>query len=182
VPDDNTAPDSHHPNPFTAPHCRSAGKPRGKRGGRRPGAGAPRGNLNALKHGRRSRQFAEIGAVIAADPGASANLLALARRQQHKHRRAEETAAEVVAAIYLDARQVAQGKPSRDPFAGLARLNDQAKASSVALSKKGRENLNHLLAEINEEMQKHAPTIDHSPNNQPANRKRSLIGGENPSE
>jgi hypothetical protein len=27
------------------------------RGGRRPGAGAPRDNLNALKHGRRSRQL-----------------------------------------------------------------------------------------------------------------------------
>ena len=28
----------------------------GKRGGRRPGAGAPKGNLNALKHGRHSAQ------------------------------------------------------------------------------------------------------------------------------
>ena len=30
------------------------------RGGKRPGAGAPRGNLNALKHGERSRTWLEL--------------------------------------------------------------------------------------------------------------------------
>ncbi len=30
------------------------------RGGRRPGAGAPPGNLNALKHGRRSAQLRQL--------------------------------------------------------------------------------------------------------------------------
>ncbi|MDI6857497.1 MAG: hypothetical protein QME71_04175 [Dehalococcoidia bacterium] len=30
------------------------------RGGRRSGAGAPRGNLNALKHGRRSQQLQRL--------------------------------------------------------------------------------------------------------------------------
>lgn len=52
-----------------------------KRGGARPGAGAPRGNLNALKHGRRSRQFAQIGALLVADPALLRSLLDLAARR-----------------------------------------------------------------------------------------------------
>ena len=43
-------------------------KPKPSHGGKRPGAGAPKGNLNALKHGYRSQQFARIGALLAADP------------------------------------------------------------------------------------------------------------------
>ena len=42
-------------------------KPKGKHGGRRPGAGAPKGNLNGLNHGLRSRQFAAIGAARRGD-------------------------------------------------------------------------------------------------------------------
>ncbi len=57
----------------------AASKPR--RGGRRPGAGAPPGNLNALKHGRRSAQFAQLGALLATLPDASQALLAIARRR-----------------------------------------------------------------------------------------------------
>lgn len=40
------------------------------RGGRRPGAGAPKDNLNRLVHGRRSRQLRQlfIAAVRAATP------------------------------------------------------------------------------------------------------------------
>jgi hypothetical protein len=34
--------------------------PRNTHGGRRPGAGAPRGNANALRHGRRSRRLAKL--------------------------------------------------------------------------------------------------------------------------
>jgi len=125
---------------------------RGKRGGRRPGAGAPRGNLNALKHGRRSRQFAELGAIIASDPGATAMLLGLAGRRQLQHRRAQETASALIAGIYVHAKQVAQGKPSYGPFAGLARLKDLAKAPSAALSDTGRQNLIDLLDDIDEDV------------------------------
>jgi hypothetical protein len=37
-------------------------------GGKRQGAGAPKRNMNALKHGRYSRQMAQLGAAIFADP------------------------------------------------------------------------------------------------------------------
>jgi len=48
------------------------------KGGPRPGAGAPRGNLNALKHGRRSTQFSQLGLLLAANPKIRDALLALA--------------------------------------------------------------------------------------------------------
>lgn len=38
------------------------------RGGKRPGAGAPRGNLNALKHGGRSQQLDQAIEKLASDP------------------------------------------------------------------------------------------------------------------
>jgi hypothetical protein len=67
-------------------------RPPSCRGGRRPGAGAPKGNLNALKHGRRSAQFAELGVLLATIPQARDALLALARRHQLKQNRAEDVA------------------------------------------------------------------------------------------
>ena len=38
------------------------------RGGIREGAGAPRGNLNRLVHGRRSKQFSSAIEKLASDP------------------------------------------------------------------------------------------------------------------
>ena len=38
------------------------------RGGRRPGAGAPKGNYNAFKHGKRSRRLRELSAILALVP------------------------------------------------------------------------------------------------------------------
>ena len=38
------------------------------RGGPRPGAGAPKGNLNALKHGKASRQLKQVSAILAVLP------------------------------------------------------------------------------------------------------------------
>jgi len=43
-------------------------RPYGGWGGRRPGAGARRGNLNALKHGRYSRQMLDLARFLAGDP------------------------------------------------------------------------------------------------------------------
>jgi hypothetical protein len=60
------------------------------RSGRRPGA--PKGNLNALKHGRRSRQFAEIAALFAASPLMRSALLRLAAQQGIEQARADELA------------------------------------------------------------------------------------------
>ncbi len=39
-----------------------------KRGGRRPGAGAPQGNLNGLKHGRYSRRIEALRLALRAGP------------------------------------------------------------------------------------------------------------------
>ena len=50
------------------------------RGGRRPGAGATRGNMNALKHGGYSRQFAHVGALLASNSKIREALLAIAAR------------------------------------------------------------------------------------------------------
>lgn len=69
------------------------------RGGRRPGAGAPKGNLNALKHGRRSRQFAELGAMIAASPKLRATLLAIADRHERRDEKADEIATRIISSV-----------------------------------------------------------------------------------
>lgn len=69
------------------------------RGGRRPGAGAPKGNLNALKHGRRSRQFAEIGAIFANNPEVRKMLLDLADKQGVKTAKSEELALRIFQGI-----------------------------------------------------------------------------------
>ena len=66
------------------------------RGGKRPGAGAPKGNLNALKHGERSKQFARLGATIAASPKARSLLLRYADRFDAQRRRADELAGNVI--------------------------------------------------------------------------------------
>ena len=63
------------------------------RGGKRPGAGAPRGNMNNLKHGRYSTQFAALGAAIATNPKISDAILSLGHKHQIKARTAEETVA-----------------------------------------------------------------------------------------
>ncbi|HSP55178.1 MAG TPA: hypothetical protein VLS25_06270 [Dehalococcoidia bacterium] len=113
----------------------SAAKPR--RGGARPGAGAPRGNLNALKHGRRSRQFATIGVILSGgDPLIRDTLLAMARRYDLKNARAQDVAAELFIGLYNHARDVAHGKTSPGPFAGIAGLNVVRKALSDAQSTK----------------------------------------------
>src|SRR5438552_15450726 len=72
----------------------SVDKPR-PRGGRRPGAGAPKGNLNGLKHGLYSKQMAALGVAFSSHPKLQEALLALAKRQQKQHRKAELVAAQI---------------------------------------------------------------------------------------
>ncbi len=72
---------------------------RSRRGGRRPGAGAPKGNLNALKHGTYSRQFARLGALLAAGPAARESLLRLLARQEARGRTADELAAFILSQV-----------------------------------------------------------------------------------
>jgi hypothetical protein len=50
-----------------------------QRGGRRPGAGAPPGNLNGLKHGRHSKQLLALSRGIHYDPRVRRMFLAFVR-------------------------------------------------------------------------------------------------------
>src|SRR3990170_654512 len=84
-----------------------------RRGGRRPGAGAPRGNLNALRHGLRSAQFAELGALLASIPETRGALLDLARRHKMKQRKAEEMAVLLLGRLIHRARQIASPEPGQ---------------------------------------------------------------------
>ena len=64
-----------------------------KRGGKRPGAGAPKGNMNALKTGAYSKQFAELGRLLASDPKIQVVLLDIGARAGRKFKKANEAAA-----------------------------------------------------------------------------------------
>ena len=72
------------------------------RGGRRPGAGAPRGNVNAVKHGLHSQQFKGLVQQLAAMPEFRVFLARFARL--HAQRRAalkEQAAVTVAVAAWL---------------------------------------------------------------------------------
>ncbi len=51
-----------------------------RRGGKRPGAGAPKGNLNALKTGATSRRVRAVLRALAENPESRAVFMALAKR------------------------------------------------------------------------------------------------------
>lgn len=55
-----------------------------KRGGRRPGAGAPKGNLNGLRTGARSRQLKAVILALMAVPQTRRFLLHFARMEQRR--------------------------------------------------------------------------------------------------
>ena len=58
------------------------------RGGKRPGAGAPKGNLNALKHGRHSAQLQQLAVTLALLPSVRDTFIKVARRQRRQRRTA----------------------------------------------------------------------------------------------
>ena len=62
------------------------------RGGPRPNSGPPLGNLNALKHGRTSRQQQRLLQLLADNPEARDLLTAIARVQRRRRRQAERNA------------------------------------------------------------------------------------------
>jgi hypothetical protein len=61
-------------------------------GGRRQGAGAPKGNLNGLKHGRFSRRQAELVQLLMENPQTRDSLIALSKRNRARRKQAEEGA------------------------------------------------------------------------------------------
>ncbi|MDO8751898.1 MAG: hypothetical protein Q7K03_12275 [Dehalococcoidia bacterium] len=58
------------------------------RGGKRPGAGARKGNLNALKHGRNSQQVEDFMLALLSMPRIQEILAAYYRRHQRTERQA----------------------------------------------------------------------------------------------
>ncbi len=84
------------------------GMPAPKRGGRRPGAGGKPGNLNALKHGLRSAQLANLGLILATIPETRQALLHLAARHRLKQRKAEQVAVLLLNAMMERARSTAE--------------------------------------------------------------------------
>lgn len=84
------------------------------RGGKRPGAGAPRGNLNALKTGLYSKQLALLGSLLAADPKVRNNLLALGERLDGKRLRANEVAAVLFTRFVENERRRSAGRLNID--------------------------------------------------------------------
>ena len=72
------------------------------RGGKRPGAGAPRGNVNALRHGLHSQQFRQLVQQLAAIPEMRLFLARFAELHARQPARlGKEAAASVAVAAWL---------------------------------------------------------------------------------
>ena len=76
-----------------------ASNPKRPWGGRRPGAGAPLRNLNALKHGGHSLYVQTLIQALAVHPATRDVLIRLARRRRAEKRQAERTAALILRAL-----------------------------------------------------------------------------------
>jgi ABC-type antimicrobial peptide transport system permease subunit len=64
-------------------------------GGKRPGAGAPKGNLNALKTGRRSKQLKAVISALLASPSVRRVMLALMKDDIRRRKEVKETIAAI---------------------------------------------------------------------------------------
>ncbi|MFQ5933537.1 MAG: hypothetical protein ACE5KI_02720 [Dehalococcoidia bacterium] len=74
-------------------------RPEHRRGGKRPGAGAPKGNLNRLKHGRNSRQLQILVDLVAEIPELRDMFLAYHRSLQRKNRQARRAAFDILSQL-----------------------------------------------------------------------------------
>jgi len=68
-------------------------------GGPRPGSGAPKGNLNALKHGRTSKRQAQLLEALLEIPEAQQALIDLGKRNRRRRKQAEEGAGVLMTAL-----------------------------------------------------------------------------------
>jgi hypothetical protein len=89
------------------------------RGGKRPGAGAPRGNLNGFKHGRNSQQHRQLVRLIARDPEALGLLREMAEHHNRRTKRLRKQAEQLLA-ILLDQAQAQPGDQSNQTFAPIS--------------------------------------------------------------
>jgi len=97
---------------------------RPRRGGRRPGAGAPKGNLNALKHGENSRQLQQLALALSLVPDARKALNRLARRQRRQQARARTVAVTLLASLLRASLLTLEGPSVRNnqPVSGTVTL------------------------------------------------------------
>ena len=116
------------------------------RGGRRPGAGARPGNMNALKHGRNSHLVQTLLAALAAHPTTREALIRMARRQRARQREAERTAAVLLRQLLNRALVSLKDDQTEDQRANTERL------LSVILSGKRSDIVSAELDSIKEEV------------------------------
>ena len=114
------------PSPPSAPYPR-------KRGGRRPGAGAPKGNLNAMKHGETSRQMRDLTVALALVPGTRTALLRLMARQRRQQARARTVATTILANLLRSTLQLVDNQP---PGASVTILPDTPRRPRRKTSRK----------------------------------------------
>jgi len=77
-----------------------------KHGGRRPGAGAPIGNLNALKAGYYSARYRRLIQALAAIPEIKEVLVKFGARTQRRDRLAKAAAAEILTGLFQRTGQI----------------------------------------------------------------------------
>jgi hypothetical protein len=87
-----------------------------RRGGRRPGAGAPKGNLNALKHGANSQQLQQLAIALSLVPDARKALARLVRRQRRQQSQARTVAIKLLTNLLRTCLQTLQAGDN-PPFA-----------------------------------------------------------------
>jgi hypothetical protein len=102
-----------------------------QRGGRRPGAGAPRGNLNALKHGETSRQIEQLGFALSLIPETRKALIRLMKRQRRQQAQARTVAVKLLSSLLQACLQTLDTPPddASPPLSG----NNQAKNGFVTI-------------------------------------------------
>ena len=113
------------------------------RGGKRPGAGAPKGNLNAMKHGRHSAQLQQLAVTLALLPAVQGTLIKLARRQR-RQRRAAAVAGHLLLTQLL--RACLAGLQDNQPESPTAQSGHTSKSQN---SRQDNQNLN-LTPEVNQ--------------------------------
>jgi len=120
--------------PISENQCQSVAKK--GRGGKRPGAGAPKGNMNALKHGLRSKQFAQMGAVIARSPAAQIALLRFAQISQDEQMKADVAAENIVREVITRGLQRGEDRlrPGNERLTVLPPVDDRR---SISQSRRG---------------------------------------------
>ncbi len=82
------------------------------RGGPRPNSGPPKGNLNAFKHGRTSRQQRRLLQLLADNPEARHLLTAIARVQRRRRRQAVRNADQLLRDLAARLRERARDEAS----------------------------------------------------------------------